>query len=133
MGINTIKMMSGYDTIEGLGFAIPTSISVYWINDIIRTGEIPPQPMLGLSINRIPKTLPDGTLGMEVVTVYEGKGAEKAGILVGDCIIAFNGQQVSSMGDILAIRRTLHVGDKVPILIWREGHYLELTIEMMEE
>ena len=43
VGVNTIKMMSGYDTIEGLGFAIPTSLAVRWINEIIQSGRIEPQ------------------------------------------------------------------------------------------
>ena len=53
--------------------------------------------------------------------------------LVGDFVVAFNGQSVSRTEDVLAIRRTLRVGDKVPILIWREGEYMELTIEMMAQ
>lgn len=133
VGINTIKMMSGYDTIEGLGFAIPTSISVRWVNEIIDTGKIQPQPILGLSIDRVPVTLPDGTLALEVVEVTEGLSADNAGILVGDCVVAFNGQSVSRTEDVLAIRRELHVGDKVPIRIWRDGEYLDLTIEMMAQ
>jgi len=133
VGINTIKMMSGYDTIEGLGFAIPTSLCVRWVNEIIETGEIQPQPALGLSIDRIPVTLPDGTLALQVVTVVPGLGAEKAGILVGDCVVAFNGQSVYRTEDVLTIRRELHVGDKVPIRVWRGGEYLDLTIEMMAQ
>ena len=63
VGINTIKMMSGEDTIEGLGFAIPTSLAVRWVNEMIQYGEIQPQPVLGLSISLIPETLPDGEQG----------------------------------------------------------------------
>lgn len=44
---NTIKMMSGDDTIEGLGFAIPTSLAVRWVNEMIEFGEIQPQPGAG--------------------------------------------------------------------------------------
>lgn len=134
VGINTIKMMSGYEnTVEGLGFAIPTSLAVNWINEILETGEIAPQPVLGVSINRIPVTLPDGTIALEVVEVTSGLGAEKAGIQVGDCIISFNGQKVGRTEDVLAIRRSLSVGDQVPVLLWRDGEYLEVTMEMMED
>lgn len=134
VGINTIKMVSGYEnTVEGLGFAIPTSYIVKGINDILLTGEIAPQPVLGISINKIPVTLPDGTTALEVATVTEGLGGDLAGIQVGDCIVTFNGQPVSRTADVLAIRRTLSVGDQVPVLIWRDGAYLELTMEMMED
>ena len=133
VGINTIKMMSGEDTIEGLGFAIPTSLAVRWINEMIQYGGIQPQPVLGLSISLIPETLPDGARGLEVVSVTEGLSGDNAGILVGDYIISFNGQEVSSTAEILAIRRELQVGDLVPVRIWRNGEYLDITMEMMAE
>ena len=134
VGINTIKMMSGYDnTIEGLGFAIPTSLAVRWVNEIIQTGGIEPQPVLGLSISRIPETLPDGTTGLQVMSVTQGLGADKAGIRVGDYVVAFAGEDVFSTEDILKLRRSFHVGDLVSIRIYRNGEYLDLTMEMMKD
>ena len=133
VGINTIKMMSGDDTIEGLGFAIPTSLAVRWINEMIQYGEIQPQPVLGLSISVIPETLPDGALGLRIDEVVPDLSGDNAGILVGDYIVSFNGQEVSSTAEILAIRRELQVGDLVPVRIWRNGEYLDLTMEMMAE
>ena len=133
VGINTIKMMSDYDTIEGLGFAIPSSLAVRWINELVEFGELQPQPVLGVSIDKIPERLPDGALGLRVATVTPGLTGEKAGLLVGDYVIAFNGQEVTSVAQILAIRRDLYVGDEVPVLIFRDGEYLELTMVMMAE
>lgn len=133
VGINTIKMMSGEDTIEGLGFAIPTSLAVRWVNEMIQYGEIQPQPVLGLSISLIPETLPDGEQGLEIVEVTPGLSGDNAGILVGDYIVSFAGQEVRSTSEILAIRRELQVGDLVPVRIWRNGAYLDLTMEMMAE
>lgn len=133
VGINTIKMMSGYDTIEGLGFAIPTSLAVRWVNEIIEMGEIAPQPVLGVSINRIPETLPDGTIGLKVETVTPGLSGDKAGIRPGDYVVAFAGETVRRTEEILALRRDLHVGDQVPIRVYRDGEYLDLTMEMMAE
>lgn len=134
VGINTIKMMSGYEnTVEGLGFAIPTSYIVRGINDILETGDIAPQPVLGITINKIPVTLPDGATALEVAEVTQGLGADRAGVQVGDCIVSFNGQRVGRTEDVLAIRRGLSVGDWVPILLWRDGAYLELSMEMRSE
>lgn len=133
VGINTIKMMSGYDTIEGLGFAIPTSIAERMINDILKTGKVRPQPLLGVMINRIPTTLSDGTTGLEVVEVTPGLGAEKAGVQVGDIVVGFNGVAVSRIEQIYAERHTLSVGDVVIIRVFRDGEYLDLSMEMMAE
>ena len=125
--------MSGDDTIEGLGFAIPTSLAVRWVNEMIEFGEIQPQPVLGLSISLIPETLPDGSRGLEVMSVTEGLSGDNAGILVGDYIVSFAGQEVSSTSEILTLRRDMQVGDLVPVRIWRNGEYLDLTMEMMAE
>jgi len=133
VGVNTIKMMSGYDTIEGLGFAIPTSLAVRWVNEIIELGRIAPQPVLGVTINRIPETLPDGTTGLRVETVTPGLSGDRAGVRPGDYVVAFAGESVQRTEDILALRRDLHVGDEVPIRVYRDGEYLDLTMEMMAE
>lgn len=131
VGINTIKMMGGMETIEGLGFAIPTSLAVRWVNDLIREGEVQPQPVLGLSINRIPVSLPDGKTALEVAEVTPDSSADHCGIQVGDCLVSFHGQEAVSVDQVLAIRRTLSVGDKVAVRIWRAGEYLDLTMTMM--
>ena len=86
-----------------------------------------------MSIHLIPETLPDGTRGLRIDEVVPDLSGDNAGILVGDYIVSFNGQAVSSTSEILAIRRELHVGDLVPVRIWRDGEYLDLTMEMMAE
>ena len=128
VGVNTMKMMSGYDTIEGLGFAIPTSYAVRWVNEIIQTGQIEPTPLLGLTIMRIPDELPDGTMALMVESVTRGGSGDRAGVVAGDYIVAFNGQRVHTTEDILLLRRDLRVGDEVSISIWRDGEYMELTM-----
>ena len=45
----------------------------------------------------------------------------------------FNNQPVASTEEVLVIRRSLYVGDQVPVLIYREGEYLELMMTMMAE
>lgn len=131
IGINTIKMMGGTDTIEGLGFAIPTSLAVRWINEILESGEVQPAPILGIMINRIPVVLPDESLGLEVAEVTPGLGGEKAGILAGDVIVSFNGTPVRRIEEVLVLRRELRVGDEVPVTIFRDGQYIDVSLELM--
>ncbi|MCI9443563.1 MAG: trypsin-like serine protease [Oscillospiraceae bacterium] len=133
IGINTIKMMSDYDTIEGLGFAIPSSLAIRWVNELVEFGELQPQPVLGVSIAKIPEMLPDGTLGLRVESVTPELTGDLAGVLEGDYVLAFNGQTVTSVQQILSIRRDLHVGDEVPVRIFRDGEYLEIIMTMMAE
>ena len=131
VGINTIKMMSGYDTLEGLGFAIPTSLAQRWVNELIEYGELQPQPLLGLTISRIPEVLNGELTGLRVEEVSPGLGGEAAGVEVGDYILSFNGQEITRIEQILSIRQTLSVGDMVEIQVWRDGEILTLTMEMM--
>ena len=131
VGINTIKMMSDYDTIEGLGFAIPSSLAVRWVNELIEYGELLPQPLLGVTIDRVPRRLPDGRLAVvQVISVVKGGSADLAGVRVGDYVTAFAGEEITSTEQILAIRRGLFVGDEVVIQVYRNGRYLDLTMVM---
>ena len=133
VGVNTIKMMSEYDTIEGLGFAVPSSLALRWVNELIAFGQLQPQPVLGVSISRIPDTLPDGTSALRVEKVFAGLTGDRAGLREGDYVVAFNNQRVTSTEQILAIRRDLSVGDQVPIRVYRNGEYLDLMMDMMAE
>jgi len=133
IGINTIKMMSEYDTIEGLGFAIPSSLALRWVNELIEFGKIQPQPVLGVTINRIPEAMPDGRSGLLIDGVTPGLSADRAGILPGDYLTAFCGQDIVSYQQLLNLRRDLRVGDVVPVQVWRNGAYEEFTMLMMAE
>lgn len=133
IGINTIKMMSRYNTIEGLGFAIPSSLALRWVNELIEFGEIQPQPVLGVTVNRIPEMLPDGRTGLRLEGVTEGGSGDRAGLRTGDCLVSFAGQEVLSYEQLLAIRRELKVGDEVAVQVYRDGVYLDMTMIMMAE
>ena len=131
VGINTIKMMSEYDTIEGLGFAIPTSQAERWVNELVMYGELEPQTALGVSVLTVDRRFPDGFHGLLLVEdVDEGGSADLAGLRRGDYIVSFNGQEVSTVDEIFVIRRCLSVGDQVPICVYRNGQYLDLLMTM---
>ncbi len=133
IGINTIKMMSSYDTIEGLGFAIPSSIACRWINELIEFGEIQPQPVLGVTVNRIPEILPDGTVGLHLEEITPGLSGDRAGLRAGDYLVGFAGQDVVGYEQLLSIRRELRVGDEVAVRVYRDGTYVDATMIMMAE
>ena len=133
IGINTIKMMSSYDTIEGLGFAIPSSIARRWINELIEFGGIQPQPVLGVTVNRIPEILPDGTVGLHLEDVTPGLSGDRAGLRAGDYLVGFAGQDVVSYEQLLSIRRDLRVGDEVSVRVYRDGTYVDAAMIMMAE
>lgn len=133
IGINTIKMMSSYDTIEGLGFAIPSSVARRWVNELIEFGKLQPQPVLGVTVNRIPETLPDGTIGLYLKEISPGLSGDRAGLRAGDYLVGFAGQDVVNYEQLLSIRRELRVGDEVAVRVYRDGDYVNTTMIMMAE
>ena len=128
VGINTIKMSSAYSNVEGLGFALPSSSIQYLVNDLLECGQVRPEPELGVSVLQLGVRLDEDLWGVEVVEVNPRSAAEKAGVRVGDFIVSAAGAEVTSSQDLLRIRRQFHVGDELPLTLWREGEQLEVTL-----
>ena len=62
-----------------------------------------------------------------------GSAAEKAGVQVGDFIVSAAGSQVTSSQDLLRIRRQFHVGDELPLILWRDGAQVEVTLSLQAQ
>ena len=129
IGINTIKMVSEYDddSVEGLGFAIPSATVAHIANCIIATGEVTPEPVLGITVMGT-AILPDGSEGVLVVEVSQGGAA--AGVQPGDIIVEADGERVTTNTDILRIRRRFEAGESVPMTIYRDGEYIDVQVEL---
>ena len=128
VGINTIKMSSSYSNIEGLGFALPSSSIQYLVNDLLTYGRVQPEAELGVSVLQLGVQLEEDLWGVEVLSVNPDSAAETAGIREGDFIVFAAGEQVASSQDLLRIRRQFHVGDRMPLTLWRDGELLEVTL-----
>lgn len=124
IGINTMKMgnLATDDAIaqvEGLGFALPTGDISYVVNDIIATGKYRGTPSFGITV--IPAK---DSGGSDVVVIYEAQedgSAYQAGLREGDVILAIDEEEVDSVTELLAIRRTHQIDDTVSVRYWREG------------
>ena len=125
IGINVAKFMSGRDSVEGLGFAIPTAQLERIINDLLEWGEVQPEPLLGVMVIAQDR-------GLLVDSVNPGGAAEKAGVQAGDYITAAQGETVRTNQDLFRIRRRLYVGDELTLTLWRNGEVLEVTLELEE-
>ena len=133
VGINTIKMSSSYSNVEGLGFALPTSSIQRMVNDLLECGEVLPEPELGVSVLQLGVQLEEDLWGVEVIEVNPGSAAEKAGVQVGDFIVSAAGSQVTSSQDLLRIRRQFRVGDELPLILWRDGAQVEVTLSLQAQ
>ena len=133
VGINVIKMDSAYTTVEGLGFAIPTSVMKRLVNDLLVYGEVQPEPILGLMVMTVGTQLTDTLWGAEVDSVSKGSAAERAGVQKGDYIIAAGSiEEILNSNDVLRARREFHVGDQMPMTLWRDGEIVEVILDLQE-
>ncbi len=136
IGINSAKV--SYDGIEGLGFAIPIDDVKDIIEDLIRDGYVHGRPSIGVNIVEINNSIAyyynlPVNYGLFVNDVIEGGSAAKAGIEVGDIIIAFNGEKITSSSDFISKRNTFAAGDTIELTINRDGHEKTVNVKLQEE
>lgn len=136
VGITNMKMISMYSSIEGIGFAIPSSTVATVVNSLVQYGEVRGRPSIGITVGAIPQNaaekygLPEK--GLYVSSVQPGSDAEKQGIRPGDVVLQVNYQPVTTTDEINAIKNTLEVGDVMIFTIWRDGQEIEYAIALMD-
>lgn len=136
IGINSVKISS--DGVEGLGFAIPIDDVKEIIEDLVSDGYVHGRPSIGVSIVEITPqiayyySLPVN-YGLFVNDVIEGGSADIAGMEIGDIIIAFNDENVSSSAEFIAKRNTFKAGDTITLTVNREGKEKNLSLKLQED
>ncbi len=136
IGINSVKISS--DGVEGLGFAIPIDDVKDIIEDLISDGYVHGRPAIGVNIVEITPQLAyyydlPVSYGLFVNEVIEGGSADIAGVEVGDIIIAFNGEKVTSTAAFLDKRNTYKAGDSITLTVNREGKEKDFTLKLQED
>lgn len=130
VGITNMKMMSSWETIEGLGFAIPTSLAKEVVDQIIATGSYVGAPSIGITVVTQPATA-ESPAGACVRVVEEGSDAYTKGIRPGDVITAANGAVVETTQDLLRAKEGLKVGDTLTLTIWKDGRERKVSVRLM--
>ena len=136
IGVTNMKMMSYYSSIEGIGFAIPSSTVESVVNSLIENGYVP-RSSLGITVGAIPAAakknydLPDG---LYISAVREDSDAAAKGIMEGDIMTAFNGTPVKTTTDVNAIKDSFSIGDTVTITIYRRdtGETFDAEVQLGE-
>ncbi|MEC2073988.1 S1C family serine protease [Alkalihalophilus marmarensis] len=142
IGINSMKIAQS--SVEGIGFAIPTSVALPIIEDLERYGEVK-RPQLGVgiqSLNEIPSyhwqetlNLPSNVrAGVMVSSVSPMSAAERAGLEQYDVIVEIDGEEITDGHDL---RRFLYtekqVGDEVEVTYYRNGSRETVTVQLAEQ
>lgn len=138
IGINSMKISS--DTVEGMGFAIPSNDVVEIIAELEANGEVV-RPVLGISLLDLSQIseqqqsavleLPDDVnSGVVVAQVEAGSAAEQGGLEQYDVIVGFNGEEIT---DTIELRQAIYstdVGQEVEIEVYRGGELVTVNVTM---
>ncbi|MDE1156667.1 MAG: Do family serine endopeptidase, partial [Neorhizobium sp.] len=116
----------------GVGFAIPSDQAQNVVAKLMKDGSIKHgfigieiQPVTRDVANAIGLQKPEGAL---VASVGSDSPADKAGIVTGDVVTAFNGNAVKSPRDLSRMVADLTPGDKADLDVWRGGADKKLSI-----
>ncbi len=113
---------------------IPTSTINRVVDQLLQKGRIA-RGYLGVSMQpvRLPETLKttlnlSSVGGVIVVNVESNGSADKAGLLIGDVLIAIEGTPVNDTSDVLAMLGPQSVGKTLNVQIIRGGELVEVAI-----
>ncbi|MDR0324798.1 MAG: trypsin-like peptidase domain-containing protein [Oscillospiraceae bacterium] len=134
IGIISSKIMgSASRTIEGLGFAIPSSYAAPLVTQLIEHGYVIGRPAIGITVdlNYSPGFgLPPGVF---VKSVDERSDAYAKGLQPNDIITHINGVAVSGISEVNDIKNGHTAGDVLRFTVYRLGETLTIDIRLMEE
>ncbi len=139
IGMNA-AILSPSGAYAGIGFAVPIDDVNQIVPRIIR-GEAPDKPSLGILLAEDYLVRRLGREGALVLTVTPGGAADKGGllatrrsddgeILLGDLIVAIDGEPVAGTSDLYRIIESRKVGEKVTLTIVREDEKKEVEVTL---
>jgi S1-C subfamily serine protease len=130
LGLNTSALL------RGISLAVPTPTLRQVVETLLAHGRVK-RGYLGVSAQpvRLPAGL-EGQLGQEtgllLVSVEPDGPAGQGGLMLGDTIIALDGQPVRQMDDLLALLSSDRVGTAAPVRIIRGGQVQDVTVTIGE-
>lgn len=143
-------VLAGASGIGGYGVAIPAELVRQSIQDLERFG-VPQRGWLGASLVDLGDLDPLLLRGVGLVSsqgtmldkIERGSPAANAGLRaaqrdprgrlvnLGDIILAINGKAVKNKAEVTQTIARFRPGDRVKLIIWREGRKIEVTLTMI--
>ena len=134
IGINSAKLAQ--TGVEGIAFAIPSNIVQSVVNEIMQKGYVS-RPYLGVTIFDKPTAARYGyqlniDKGVYVFQVALNSPAGNAGLQRGDIILKVDNKEINSVADIRSDIASRKIGDKVVLLLDRDGTEIATEVTLQE-
>ncbi len=138
--VNTAGQIVGINTVgpRHSALTLPTSTVNRVVDQLLQGGRIS-RGYLGVGMQpvRLPEALGRSlhlsqTSGVIVVSVEPDSPAERAGILIGDILVALGSTPINDVGDVLAMLDPENVGNPLAVRLIRAGSLVELTLTVGE-
>ena len=134
IGVNT-AIFSKSGGSHGIGFAVPSNMVRAVVRGVSASGELV-RPWFGAAgqavsqdiANSLGLTRPAGVL---ISAVHRIGAASRAGIEVGDVVLALNGHEVNDLTSLRHRVATLPVGDTAAVRVWRGGRTRAVKLQLM--
>ena len=125
-------------TVESIGYAIPIDNVKNILGDLKSNGYVSGRAYLGVTLVDVNS---DSALsrynvekkGVYISSITSDSAAQKAGLTVGDLILKFDGNDVKESSDVSTGVSKKKAGDKVDIVIFRDGEEKTITVTLGEE
>ncbi|MGE3480652.1 MAG: DegQ family serine endoprotease [Gammaproteobacteria bacterium] len=135
VGVNS-QIFSRTGGFMGLSFAIPIDIAMSVVDQLRSEGHVT-RGWLGILIQDVDRALAESfgmskPIGALVARVLPDSPAQKAGVMVGDVIVEFDGKEVESSGALPPMVGVSKIGAKLPLKVIRNGKPLTLKVMISE-
>lgn len=131
VGINSWILSSGGGYM-GLSFSIPIETARRAVSQLREHGKVS-RGLLGVQVGAVNREMAEAfglerPVGALVNDVTDGSAAERAGILPGDVILAFDGEEIESSGDLPPMVGANPPGTEAEVLVSRNGNKETFTV-----
>ncbi len=138
IGINT-AIISGSGNSAGIGFAVPVDVVNQVVPVLITKGKVP-RAGIGIVVLNEELAASLGVRGVVIDRVMPGSSADQAGLegidyrnrLLGDVILAVDGEQVGSLAEFVQIMQRYDIGTIVNLKVQRGDRIRQVTVKIID-
>lgn len=137
--IGIVNAKSAGEDVEGLGFAIPSSIVVESVTQILDGGGIisPSSPIMGVTVQQVydeatAKQYNLTRYGVYILNIEPGYGAERAGLQAWDCIVSVDDIAITQVDDLTSLLKKYSAGDVISVQVIRGNRIMTFDVELMQ-